>query len=67
MQTNQANAAPSFSTPLANQNFLSVAQDFDYTLPRINDPGSTSPTITLGTGLPSYIEFIQPNVVRIKP
>ena len=65
--TIQANEAPSFANAIANQNFVHDAEDYEFFLPGIIDPDSSSPTTTVGTGLPSYIDFNSPNEIRIKP
>ena len=61
------NVAPSFANAIANQNFAHDAEDYEFFLPSIIDPDSSSPTTTVGTGLPSYIDFNAPNEIRIKP
>jgi hypothetical protein len=41
--------------------------DIDYRLPGIIDSDSTSVTISLGSGLPPFISFNNPDKIRIKP
>lgn len=63
-----ANAAPSFASPLVNQNLEHNGADIEYFLPGIIDPDSSSSSITTTVGsLPSYIDFIAPDRIRVKP
>lgn len=59
--------APYFATALADQNLAHDGAEIEYYLPGIIDPDSSSPTTTVGTGLPSYISFNAPDRIRIKP
>ncbi len=50
-----------------NQNYASDAADNVYTLPGTIDPDTSSVTITVDSGLPSFIDFNSPDEIRIKP
>ncbi len=62
-----ANAPPSFASALADQNYASDAADNVYTLPGTSDPDTSSLIITVGSGLPSFITLVLPNIIDIKP